>query len=753
MAHTVRGSALGICTKCRRMQSCFQTPAGLEWLGVRKGMGSSMKSGTCQKRVLAIGLIVLGFPMLPLMRGAERGDKEFINFNDPAITSQFRTSGCKLEFLPPSGDKRGALKVVADGSGPAKIKLFAKADRAWNWSAYSALGVELENPTNQLLHFSIAIIEAGGKNPRSAGNSGQLSAMSQFALAVPFGSALPMAYGMRGGPPFGGFIPPPLTAMFPIDDTKVAAVEIELQEAQPGRTMLLSRLVLLPTVSYDKIVDRFGQYTRSEWPGKIHQEEELVEQRKREETEFKRIPTLPGRDEYGGWSDGPQLPARGFFSTSQQEGKWWLVTPSGHLFLSFGVNAIRTEETATLVTSRESMFSWLPGENDPLARHLVDAANIVYGPVHQGKAFNFYRANLQRKYGDDYEQRFLETAIDRLRCWGFNTIANWSDPRLYSYHKVPYTAAITIDGDYARVSNGIEHQRKMHDPFDPRFREAVRRNVEQQTSAYRNDPMCIGYFVDNEISWGDTDNDLDHFGLAVGALKETVSSPAKKVFIKLLRDRYSSLDALNARWGTGFKTWELSAEGSPPPDLSRAIVRADMAVFLKAFARQYFRVIKECLTETDPHHLYLGCRFAWYTPEAVDAAGEFCDVVSFNIYDERLDPAKLAFTLKLNKPCIIGEFHFGAMDRGMFHTGLVAAHDQEERAQMYAGYVRSVVDHPAFVGCGWYEFMDEPLTGRTYDGENFSIGLVNVTDSPYPELVDAARHVHTEAYRRRAKMQ
>ncbi len=44
---------------------------------------------------------------------------------------------------------------------------------------------------------------------------------------------------------------------------------------------------------------------------------------------------------------------------------------------------------------------------------------------------------------------------------------------------------------------------------------------------------------------------------------------------------------------------------------------------------------------------------------------------------------------------------------------------------------------------------DQPLTGRQYDGENYNIGFVTVTDTPYPEMVKAAREVHAEAYRRR----
>ena len=86
----------------------------------------------------------------------------------------------------------------------------------------------------------------------------------------------------------------------------------------------------------------------------------------------------------------------------------------------------------------------------------------------------------------------------------------------------------------------------------------------------------------------------------------------------------------------------------------------------------------------------------------------------------------------------------------MFHTGLVAAPSQAARAALYKDYVRSVADHPAFVGAHWFKYTDQPLTGRTHDGENYNIGFVTVTDTPYPEMVAAARIVHAEVYQRRA---
>jgi agarase len=51
------------------------------------------------------------------------------------------------------------------------------------------------------------------------------------------------------------------------------------------------------------------------------------------------------------------------------------------------------------------------------------------------------------------------------------------------------------------------------------------------------------------------------------------------------------------------------------------------------------------------------------------------------------------------------------------------------------------------VGVHWFQYIDEPLTGR-FDGENYNIGFVDVTDTPYPELRDAARRVNNTIYHR-----
>jgi hypothetical protein len=61
-----------------------------------------------------------------------------------------------------------------------------------------------------------------------------------------------------------------------------------------------------------------------------------------------------------------------------------------------------------------------------------------------------------------------------------------------------------------------------------------------------------------------------------------------------------------------------------------------------------------------------------------------------------------------------------------------------------------VADCPNFVGCHWFQYVDEPITGRWFDGENYNIGLVDVTDTPYFELRVAAQRANSEVYSRHA---
>lgn len=124
-------------------------------------------------------------------------------------------------------------------------------------------------------------------------------------------------------------------------------------------------------------------------------------------------------------------------------------------------------------------------------------------------------------------------------------------------------------------------------------------------------------------------------------------------------------------------------------------------------------------------------------------------VVSWNLHTEGI-PGRLAETLACtDTPRLLGGFHFGAPDRGMFHGGICNANDWHDHGLKYAAHMNSAIDHPSLVGTHWFQYLDSSTTGRVIDGENDNSGFVSITDRPYPERVEAARAVNAGLYERR----
>ena len=55
------------------------------------------------------------------------------------------------------------------------------------------------------------------------------------------------------------------------------------------------------------------------------------------------------RDRFGGWKS-KQFKASGFFRTEYDGRRWWLVTPEGNAFISFGVNHYHAGTNHNLLT-------------------------------------------------------------------------------------------------------------------------------------------------------------------------------------------------------------------------------------------------------------------------------------------------------------------------------------------------------------------------------------------------------------------
>lgn len=427
------------------------------------------------------------------------------------------------------------------------------------------------------------------------------------------------------------------------------------------------------------LIDELGQYTHAEWSGKAHSLDELKKAWAAEETALK-LPPID-RCPYGGFLK-TQAKATGFFRVEQRDGRWWFVCPDGHLFYSTGLNGVGTG-AGTRVQGRENLFAALPPTNlTPVGRG--------------GRSFggSFYTWNLQRRFGDEWRPKWAEFTAQRLAAWGFNTVHNWggrnpADPR------VPY--ALMMRGwQTGRSIMGLP------DVYAEDFARRVDEAAASQLEPVRDDPFMLGYFIGNEPPWPGRENQL---------CDSILTSPPSAIQQRLKAHL---------------------AEGDTPTRRKEFV--------LAAFQR-YLDTINAAVRKHDTHHLNLGIRFGGEPHAEVIKAARGFDVFSVNIYRYVPDRAVLDRIYSLvPRPILIGEFHIGAPERGLA-PGLVQAMNQAERAIAYRYYVEQCAAHPALVGTHWFQWLDQPATGRN-DGENYNIGFVDVTDQPYVEMVAAAKLTH-----------
>ena len=474
--------------------------------------------------------------------------------------------------------------------------------------------------------------------------------------------------------------------------------------------------------------DRYGQFKWSDWPGKTHSDEEIKASASEEERDLAAHPGPKGWTKFGGWADGPQLKATGRFYPKKVDGKWWLVDPEGRLFWSWGPVRVTPSSAVTPLNGnprsicvggafpdRDCLFEDLPRTGDPLAQ-FYDTYDSLLLPFYlkrgETRRYDFSSANLYRKYGEAWFEKFSDCCHRRLRSWGCNTIANSSDLRICLQDRTPYAERVECQSRPIAGSNG--QWAKFRDPFDPSFTGGVMKALEEH-GREAHDPWCIGFFVDNEINWGRDDCDLARW-----TLWSPDDQPAKVEFAK-----------------------RLAAKGI---DCRKdAVPEAELRAFTAVIVEEYFKRTREAVKAFDKGLLYLGCRFAGSARSwAIGPCAKYCDVVSYNIY--ALEIGKWRLPQDLDAPVMVGEFHFGALDRGLSCSGLCNMGSQKGRAAQLKAYVESALGNPQIVGAHWHQYSDQPSAGR-FDGECMQVGWTDVCDRPYKETVEVLRSIDIYATR------
>lgn len=522
----------------------------------------------------------------------------------------------------------------------------------------------------------------------------------------------------------------------PLEPDELAGIAVGVKPTHRTQTTRLRDLRLersepeypLPTVH---LVDELGQWESRVWPGRTSSAADLVAGLNADwEACREDNPTAghPGARSARGDSE-----ASGFFRVDRRDGRHIMIDPSGNQFYSLGVDCV-SPAIAARTDGIERLYAWLPPRHGEYAECWREHEGYAY--------FDFLRANLVRAFGDQWRERWTGITAARLRRWGFNTVGNWSSERFARGAGLPYVWP--LEGFPSTEATVF---RDFPDVYSTEYERAAR-GFARQLEAFVGDPNMIGYFLRNEPHWAFVDDiNLAEFLLSIPERLAT-----RDALIGFLSERYGGdVRALCDAWE--WPSDDRSRYPRPPAswaELGRpvdkatsmsAVSRRDLQDFTRQMIERYVRVPSEACRTVDPNHLNLGLRWAWISQEALYAGSEHCDVFSINCYKPNpsadIDEAGTCTGL----PVMVGEFHFGALDRGLPATGLKGVATQRERGLAYRHYVENAAANRFSIGVHYFTLYDQAVLGR-FDGENFQIGLLDTCNRPHDEFVRVASDVN-----------
>lgn len=420
--------------------------------------------------------------------------------------------------------------------------------------------------------------------------------------------------------------------------------------------------------------------------------------------------------------DAPRIAEpTGYFRAVEVDGRWWLADPEGRAYFAVGTDHCRFDG------------------------HWCEA--LGYAP---------YGRNMRAQY-DSVEAWAAETA-ERLDAWGFNTVAAGHGPEM-RHRGLTHLLFASFGSRFAARDYLCEpiHWTGFPNVFSPDWPRFCRLLARQMARESRDDPWCLGTFLDNELEWYGKDGHLVNEAFRRGPDHE-----AKQALLAWLIDRYGDLDGINRALGTAYRSAPdfLAATELPPASDALTNVRDG---FLRVIAERYFRVAYEAMREADPDHLVWGARFAGQAPVGIlDIAGRYTDVFTINTYPRidlatgRLHGVQQQFTEyyeRVRKPFVITEWSFPALDSGLPCTAGAGMRvdTQAQKADCYAIFANAMADLPFMVGYHYFMWVDEPALGisSTFP-EDSNYGLVNEQNVPYRELVERATVINRGAFDRHA---
>lgn len=398
-------------------------------------------------------------------------------------------------------------------------------------------------------------------------------------------------------------------------------------------------------------------------------------------------------DRYGGW-EGERLGATGFFRTERLGGRWWLIDPDGHRYLSIGLNTVTPN------------------------RHASEA--------------------LREKFGTP--ERWAAETTGALWDLGFNAKGS-GGPRDIALMRaverpLPHTSLMRFMSSFG-AEKGLTYPVSGHSGFSndcipvfhPEFEAHCARHASQLTNGGANaDPYLMGIFSDNELL-----------------------CPVD------LLDRYLSLRDGNPHLRSSHEAAARWLAGRRGGTGTNGITRRERLEFIGHAFERYYRIVAAAIRRYDTNHLYIGSRICFResqidNPYFWAAMGKHVDVATVNYYGVwGPDPVQVSnWCAWSGRPVIISEWYTKALDApGLANTNGAGwvVRTQEDRGKFYQHYALGLLEAPSCVGWHWFKYQDDPTESTALDcSGGANKGMFDSRFAPHRPLVDRARALNREAY-------
>src|SRR5664280_136616 len=456
--------------------------------------------------------------------------------------------------------------------------------------------------------------------------------------------------------------------------------------------------------------------------------------------------TDPGLDQYGGWKGLQGHNTTGHWTVELIGDRYWFVTPENNVL-------------------------W-----DLTCLHMDPGKELQYSPVL--KYAPTYLSNLA-KYGVDLSAWPAAVAAD-MASLGFNT----RDAELPNPLPIPGMNFMAhLDNGYYEAWNADEMNvpllegadiRKFPDVFDQRFQLLWERDCRTYLTPLKSNPHLIAVNLGGEQMW--------HGGLNCEHKTPDMFIAAPRTYAckqwwvnTFLKGRYSSVQALNAAYGTSFSSWDELLDCTSIPDNAQypAIV-ADKLDYTEAIANQYYSVMTTEVKKIVPNVLIFSERWLDlndtpatmpYNERIWKMAGQYCDVMSIQGYapletQENEYQTVTRCAVVSGKPIMDTESSSMANDtsiRDCYGSFVASDWTQMDRARRYVQDMKWIYNctvtgmngssQPVHVLMGrhWYKWYNDPPFGGQ-NGEYFNWGIFDNQDEAFIPFADVMATVNKQSY-------